>query len=86
MNMVPSINKRFVAYQKGAAGQKINLFCKIIDKISIILSSKTIYLEKILKKHDNSQQNGIEASLLFPVLFNPCYFFYLLVEAFPFEA
>ena len=31
---------------------KINLFCKIIDKISIILSSKTIYLEKILKKHN----------------------------------
>ena len=31
---------------------KINLLCKIIDKISIILSSKTIYLEKILKKYN----------------------------------
>jgi len=31
---------------------KINLLCKIIDKISIILLSKTIYLEKILKKYN----------------------------------
>ena len=31
---------------------KINLLCKIIDRISIILLSKTIYLEKILKKYN----------------------------------
>ena len=31
---------------------KINILCKIIDKISIILYSKTIYLEKILRKYN----------------------------------
>ena len=31
---------------------KINLLCKIIDKISIILTNKTIYLEKILRKYN----------------------------------
>src|SRR5210317_1536955 len=31
---------------------KINLLCKIIDRISIILLSKTIYLEEILKKYN----------------------------------
>ena len=31
---------------------KINFLCKIIDKISIILFSKTIYLEKILRKYN----------------------------------
>ncbi|MBD1161546.1 glycosyltransferase [Pelagibacterales bacterium SAG-MED15] len=31
---------------------KINLLCRIIDKISIIFYSKTIYLEKILRKYN----------------------------------